>query len=304
MTQFSRTTDGRIYNPRGCEVNVALHCNLSCRACSHSSPSFRASFAQPELVHRDLARLRSAYACEFVKLLGGEPLLHPALQDVIRACREANIAPEVRLCTNGRLLGKVAFDMLALLDEVEVSEYPGYELQEAELRILEELAAHGTRARVCTIGRFRESVARGGTTDTALVTRIYRTCKVAHVWRCHTVMDGYFFKCAPASTIADQRSERWRQAGIRIGEGRRFTGDLAGYLESQTPLTTCYQCLGTVGKVFPHRQVPRMEFRHLQEASTESLIDWALLRDAEQKYSVDDYCKVGNRVREWPAPRR
>jgi hypothetical protein len=196
------------------------------------------------------------------------------------------------------LLARVPVETLALLDEIEVSEYPGYELGPAELATVEALAARGTRVRVQSIGRFRESVVRTGTTDVALVTRIYRTCKVAHIWRCHVVMDGYFFKCAPAATIPAQHTEEWRRAGIAIKEGPAFADALADYLDSPTPLNTCHQCLGTVGKVFPHEQVSRAEFRQLQQP--ESLIDWELLRDAEQHASVDDYCKVSNPMREWP----
>jgi hypothetical protein len=27
--------DGRTRNLEGCEINIALHCNLRCRSCSH-----------------------------------------------------------------------------------------------------------------------------------------------------------------------------------------------------------------------------------------------------------------------------
>src|SRR5882724_1840135 len=97
------TDDARIRS-HGCEINVADHCNISCRGCSHLSPVSAESFADPEGVYRDLSRLAAHYVAHHVRLLGGEPLLHRGLVEVIAAVRASGISGRVRILTNGLLL--------------------------------------------------------------------------------------------------------------------------------------------------------------------------------------------------------
>src|SRR5438045_9060842 len=98
-----RVVDGRILNRR-VEINVAEHCNLSCRACSHMSPVHVKSFADADVVARDLTTLAPSYHAKVVRLLGGEPLLHPDLGAVIDAVRGSGVCDRVTLVTNGVLL--------------------------------------------------------------------------------------------------------------------------------------------------------------------------------------------------------
>ena len=50
--------DGKIYSAK-CEINVAEHCNLSCRGCSHLSPVVPKSFVDPAEVLADLTNFAS-----------------------------------------------------------------------------------------------------------------------------------------------------------------------------------------------------------------------------------------------------
>jgi hypothetical protein len=54
---------------------------------------------------------------------------------------------------------------------------------------------HGVVIAFPAYDKFQESYSELGTTDEALVQRIYETCKLAHRWRCHTVADGWFYRC-------------------------------------------------------------------------------------------------------------
>ncbi|MFF2008332.1 4Fe-4S cluster-binding domain-containing protein [Streptomyces sp. NPDC058195] len=55
-------------------------------------------------VGRDLTRLAKSYRSANVKILGGEPLLHPGLTDLIREVRESAVTDKIILATNGLLL--------------------------------------------------------------------------------------------------------------------------------------------------------------------------------------------------------
>ena len=80
-------------------MHVADHCNLNCASCCHFSPAALPAFLSLEGYERDLGKLaRIEGAATFfsaIVLMGGEPLLHPGLPELIRATRRH--LPEARL---------------------------------------------------------------------------------------------------------------------------------------------------------------------------------------------------------------
>ena len=88
-TNVTLGEDGLIHNGN-LEIMAAHGCNLTCRSCTHASPVLRPKdIADPETTARDLSRLARCYRANRVKLLGGEPLLHPDLVALADAVREA-----------------------------------------------------------------------------------------------------------------------------------------------------------------------------------------------------------------------
>jgi hypothetical protein len=291
--QAYRIEEGKIVNPEGCEVNVTDHCNLSCRSCQHLSPVMRKKYAEPDSVLRALSLLGNVYRPRFVKVLGGEPLLHPGLIEVLRAIRESRLSEHLLVCTNGTLLASMKDDFWRVVDEVEVSLYPGFERVPAELDALAAKAeCHGVKLRVFRYDHFREAYSEIGTRDAALIRRVYATCQMAHVWRCHTVHEGHFFKCPPSVYLSSVRSDgRPRHLdGVAITDGVDFQGQLLAYLNSSEPLHACQSCLGTVGKRHTHEQVKRGEWRRRQERPTEQMIDLDFLGACEVDPDRDDRC--------------
>ena len=73
------------------EVHVAEHCNLSCRDCLHFSPLAKEEFLDIDEYRKDCARLSELFDSEVERLylLGGEPLLHPNLVEIMKISREA-----------------------------------------------------------------------------------------------------------------------------------------------------------------------------------------------------------------------
>jgi len=117
---MTATGDNRIQSV-GCEVNVVHQCNLSCRGCSHLSPAVPKAFVDPEIVYRDLSRLAAYYLAGNVRLVGGEPLLHRDLLQVIAAVRASGITECIRILTNGILLPRMPDAFWESVDEVQVS---------------------------------------------------------------------------------------------------------------------------------------------------------------------------------------
>ena len=289
---LERLDNGRIYNPQSLEINVTHHCNLSCRACSHLSPVFRRAVVDPDTLFRALSDLAQGSRASACKLLGGEPLLHPNLPEVIRAVRASRIADRIQVCTNGVLLPRMADEIWELIDEVLVSHYPSRSLDTAEYPRLQALATeHGVGLEVSYFDHFRESYAEVPSRSPRLVERIYRTCKMAHVWFCHTVY--HFFKCPQSifiDHVVDGEAQGWWRNGLEIETGTDFRDRLWTYLHEQDPLSACQSCLGTAGRRFPHRETPRKEWREAQDRPVEDLVDRDFLQLLETDPQADEGC--------------
>jgi organic radical activating enzyme len=270
-----RLKDGRVLN-RTCVVNIVEHCNLRCRSCSHLSPVLPRHFVDPGNLCSDLTALAGSYHAGVLKILGGEPLLHPGLPDVMLAARESRVADKVEIWTNGLLLPRMDGRVWEAVDSVRISLYPGRSLKQDQLDACADLARrHGVLLRYKHYQAFQESYSEQGTSDPDLVKRIYVTCNSAHRWRCHTVANGWFFKCAQSYMIPKGMSlgpQATYRNGIKIEDSPEFRDRLLSYLTSPDPLPSCRNCLGSAGRYIEHQQVRRQEFRQAQCAPTEELI--------------------------------
>ncbi|MEU3353645.1 radical SAM protein [Streptomyces sp. NPDC037389] len=296
-----RVENGKVVTPEGCELNVAHHCNLGCASCSHLSPVFTRSFVAPETAARDLDLLAKSFRARFVKVLGGEPLLHRELVTILGSVRASGIAPRVVVCTNGVLLPRMREDFWAAVDEVEISVYPGREIPEEKMaRIRDHAADHGVTLTLLHYSHFRYSYSESGTRDDRLVRRIFSTCQIAHVWRCHTVFEGHFFKC-PQSVflprVLQGGADPWEDA-LEITDAPGFPDRLLAYLRSPEPLAACRNCLGSAGRLMPHEQRTRRDFRLPQQHPTEDLTDRVFLDLLDRTPDADDGCAVDS-AEEW-----
>jgi len=267
--------DGRILN-RTCEVNIVEHCNLRCRSCTHLSPVLPKHFVDPGALSCDLTTLAGSYHANVLKILGGEPLLHPDLLAVLMAARESQVAEKLEIWTNGLLLPRMGPRVWEAVDSVRISLYPGRSLKQHQLEMCVDLARrHNVSIRYKHYQAFQESYSEPGTDDPQLVKKIYTTCNSAHRWRCHTVANGWFFKCAQGYMIPRGMSlgpEATYRNGIQIDDSPGFRDRLLSYLTSPEPLPSCRNCPGSAGRWFEHEQVRREEFRLAQCRPTEELI--------------------------------
>lgn len=277
--------NGKIYNPNACEVNLVYHCNLSCRGCSHLSPIFTNYFVEPLQVFKDFSTLGKYYRSKYIKIIGGEPLLHPNLIEIIDAVRSSGVSEHIQVVTNGHLLAKIIDSFWQKVDEVCISVYPEKEVNLEHLEEIEYKARlHNVVLEYYYFDNFRESYSEVGTKDTELVQRIYTTCKIAHTWHSHTIAEGYFYKCPQSlflPKVINKNILKDAQDGIKISNSSEFGEELLAYLNATEPLKSCYHCLGSVGKLFPHEQIARSQWRSQQQYSTEELIDREYLAISE-----------------------
>lgn len=111
------------------EISIVEYCNLNCRGCSHFSPlANKNDLVRLEEFKRDLVRIAELLPHIYkIRLLGGEPLLHPNLNEIIEFTRQKYPYSEIHIVTNGLLLLKRKSDLEKWSDNkvyIDVSLYP------------------------------------------------------------------------------------------------------------------------------------------------------------------------------------
>jgi hypothetical protein len=99
-----QSTDKRVLLPN-LEINVANGCNLKCEYCSHFGRYMKGIVPLEELVQW-YKTWSPKIAPEHIKLIGGEPLLHPDIIAVIEETRRFWPNSEIEFITNGLLFPK------------------------------------------------------------------------------------------------------------------------------------------------------------------------------------------------------
>lgn len=87
-------------------LNILDHCNLRCKGCDHFAAIARRRFVSVEDITRDLARMSELFDGKVARIgvMGGEPLLHPELKQILAEARRYFPETLIQLVTNGILL--------------------------------------------------------------------------------------------------------------------------------------------------------------------------------------------------------
>ena len=112
------------------DYHVVEHCNLNCKCCSTYAPLAQKEFTDIEVFKADLQRLQELVGDRLLNLhlLGGEPLLHPDIEQFVVEARR--IFPEIYIdvVSNGLLTKKMPDSFWNTLKEQNVvfqlSSYP------------------------------------------------------------------------------------------------------------------------------------------------------------------------------------
>jgi MoaA/NifB/PqqE/SkfB family radical SAM enzyme len=93
------------------DIFIAHHCNLNCKGCTSFSPLVEEHFYDYSQLEKHLNHLFAIGAGHDrleLNLLGGEPLLHPKLNEIMSMTRKIFPNAKIRLITNGILLPKLS----------------------------------------------------------------------------------------------------------------------------------------------------------------------------------------------------
>jgi len=94
------------------EIHVTEHCNLKCKYCSHFSSIAQEEYYNIKKYQKDIKRLSKITKGNIknIQLLGGEPLLHPEINKIIKITRKYFPDSDIQILTNGTLLEKIKDD--------------------------------------------------------------------------------------------------------------------------------------------------------------------------------------------------
>ncbi len=93
----------RLFHKRTLELHVTDHCNLNCKGCSHYAPiadEFYISLEELEEYYNNI-KSRELIFFSTLRLMGGEPLLHPHITEIIELSRAYFSDINIVLVSNG-----------------------------------------------------------------------------------------------------------------------------------------------------------------------------------------------------------
>jgi Radical SAM superfamily/4Fe-4S single cluster domain len=273
-----RLEDGHVYVD-SLELFAIETCNLRCAQCTASSPfAVDDNMASPSELQQTLDLLGPVFRAGQVKILGGEPLLNPELIALMVVARKSGIFGRIRVATNGVLLLKMPDAFWEAADIVEVSIYPS---TESKIRsILPDLRKKAsdfrTRLELNSKPTFQLALSDTRIEPQELVHNIFRSCSEAHEWSCHALFKGSLYRCSRVHSLdlyltqTGVAHESFTELdGLKIDSRPTLLRDLQDYFSCERPLRACAFCLGTSGRLEPHRQLKFVEIQskrsgHLQ----------------------------------------
>ena len=250
---------GRVQT-RSLEVHIVDHCNLRCWGCCSLSPYLPRWCIDPAELERDLQRARRFVAPHFLKLVGGEPTLHPALDDCLAIARRVVIAPVVSVTTNGLLLPRTSERFWELAQALTISLYPVPPLPEDTISWIKRRAEErGIPINWKRQDEFVDMDHHGPRDEAEATQRIYDHCWLRN--RCHIVSKGRFFTCTrpPHFETLHGAGSGFLDDGIALEDKPDMAERLRTYLQRPAPLKACARCNGGSAPGQSHRQMSPAE---------------------------------------------
>ncbi len=112
------------------DVELVGKCNLNCKGCNHFSPIAEEGEISCENFEQDLKQLSLVLGnrIKSINLLGGEPLLHSDIQEIMKVARDIFTNTRILILTNGILLRDIddSFWKCAYQNsiDIEITKYP------------------------------------------------------------------------------------------------------------------------------------------------------------------------------------
>ena len=178
------------------QIRVVNHCNLNCRYCGSCCNS------KEDQAYVDICKFTSYVkrikelfpSIKTIKVLGGEPLLHPDLIEIIRLLRGSYPQSYMEIATNGILLLNMSMDNIKCVSELNVT----FHITEYETvtpiigDIKKKLDENNVKYYVSNTKKF--FINKRKTLDSD----IYKAWNICQCRDCLDFSDGYIYRCSAA----------------------------------------------------------------------------------------------------------
>jgi len=267
---------------------VTWHCNLKCTNCSSGSPFQPHRDDDLSIFVRDLNILGKYVNTPFIRLIGGEPLMHPQILDYLREIKKAGY--KANLSTNGIMIPTMPDEFFELVDTLSVSIYSNNNINYG--KIVDFLDKKDISwENVCDVKRTHELKSMQYFKDNygwheqgsfivldkyekhtdERAREVYDPCLLKDM--CHSFMNGKYYKC----NICITKGPQYDNMGIPVEwnfeeeDGFDFTGDneeeimagLRDFVEGEGHkeiMKACYYCEGyNTSRNEPHGQFTKQQ---------------------------------------------
>ena len=181
-------------------LHILEHCNLNCKGCNTFSPIADKAFVPHETIHNDLIRLSviTNGRLQFINVVGGEPLLHPELNEILASARASFPVSEIMVITNGLLLLQQGNDFWSTCKinsiKLRVTKYP-IDLDYSQLYEAAKIK-HVDLSYFCTTGEVTKTLYKSPMDPLGLQdpVRSFWGCHYSN--KCEVLLDGRIYPCS------------------------------------------------------------------------------------------------------------
>ncbi len=181
------------------ELHLTDHCDLNCRGCGHFCPLAPPHYADIGQYKTDMRRLSQLFSnIRRIRLMGGEPLLHPDPASFMLVTRAAFPRSDIHFVTNGILLPRASADFWDACRTtgatIDLTVYPPVEHRVEELRVLCE--AEHVPVRVTIKRTFEAQLNLKGDSDKQ---KAFRLCRDRFF--CPFLQEGRLYVCSNPALV-------------------------------------------------------------------------------------------------------
>lgn len=255
-------------NLRYIELHLTDHCNLNCRGCGHLSPIAQPWFADITTHDNDMKQLAKLFSnINEIRLMGGEPLLHPMVTSFFASTRENFPHSTIHLVTNGLLLSKVTDDFWMECREhriiIDLTIYPPAVRNMNDM--LEKAVQKSVGVRPYIVTKFHVYKNLRGNSDPVKAMKICRSW-----YYCPFLRNGRLYICA-APALAHYFN---RSFGTKIPD--------VGYVDIYSQKLTGDKCIEFLNQPSPACRFCSYDYPQF---------DWQRSRRAKEEWDVGSYRK-------------
>lgn len=227
------------------DIMALTACQLRCVGCTNAMGLVKMEVWPLDQITRDIDAAAEVLHANVACILGGEPLSHPKLLDIMRYAKASPLSDRVQVLTNGMRLHMMKDEFWEELDWLKISIYPG-KTQPENVQL--------ARTKAAELGFYLDfydvaadpfrAVHRDHTASPEVAQKTYEGCWYKTYTR--KIEQGYFWRCCTSPSISKEILGLPPETdGIAL-EG--LTPDaLRAFLAQPEHMQACTKCYGNTG---------------------------------------------------------